>query len=86
MKIAQDLLLPDGRRVTVHDDWTGSRAGAQFYYTEGNAACDCNASMAIRTQIDPTFPDLPCGATIQLLELRGDDRIIPLDVFIDEAQ
>lgn len=86
MKIEQDLVLPDGRRFTITDEWSGTRAGAQFYYTDGNAACDCNASSAIRAQIDPSFPELPCGSTIQIDALRGDGENIPLDVFIDEAQ
>lgn len=53
----------DGARVT-HTDSDGWSTGAQFRWTEGNQACDCNRRGAfLRAQGDPD-PDFgACGDT-----------------------
>ncbi len=42
---------------------------ANYLWTEGNFACDCNRSQMIRQHVDGDFPDLSCGETIELVDL-----------------
>lgn len=44
--------------------------GAEFMWTEGNWACDCNKSIFINEHCDNEFPHMECGEEIQLLEIK----------------
>lgn len=43
--------------------------GARFMWEEGNYSCDCNKSLFIQRQCDPSFPDMHCGESIELVSL-----------------
>jgi len=59
-----------GRDFTVRDEFLTLHMelrGALHLWEDGNWSCDCNRSMMIREQCDPTFPELPCGDTIEIV-------------------
>jgi len=43
---------------------------AEFMFTEGNYACDCNRSIMIRQQQDPDFPEYECGEEIKMIKFE----------------
>lgn len=43
---------------------------AYFMFNDGNYACDCNLSLFIRDKCDDSFPELPCGASIEILDVE----------------
>lgn len=66
----------DGKEyVTFHDhyiwvqpdDYEGQW---EYIYREGNYSCDCNKSLFIQRQCDPSFPDMTCGHKIKMTSLQ----------------
>jgi hypothetical protein len=75
---AELTLRFEGKKYVVRES-VSSAESAEFYFTDGNGACDCNLSMMIRQQVDPTVPDLPCGTTrIKLVSLAVDGQPVRL--------
>ena len=48
---------------------------AEWMFTEGNYACDCNRSLFIRRQYgEDAMPELKCGDEIELIDYQIDER------------
>ena len=43
---------------------------SNFWFEEGNAACDCNRSLFIAQDCDDTFPEMDCGSKIKMTLLE----------------
>jgi hypothetical protein len=60
----------EGKSYTLHPDFDYDEFDqADFVWTDGNFACDCNRSIFIN-EINDSFPLLECGDTIKLTELK----------------
>lgn len=69
----------DGKQYVFTDDhssfdFEGHDQANPFWWEEGNGGCDCNRSTFINRECDKTFPIMPCGHKIQLInqEFIGD--------------
>src|SRR5688572_18195944 len=93
VRVVARLRLPDGREFD-HVYWVEARyaAGQEFWWNEGNAACDCNRSLFINQDYglslgeldeedEDALPCLPCGDTITLVSLTigGENPISGVD-------
>lgn len=84
------LRLPDGREFDYHSECEEQYLDSQeFWWTEGNAGCDCNRSLFLNKEYqlglgannDPESEStdcLPCGDTIQLVSLTINNKLVPL--------
>lgn len=45
-------------------------SAARYVWESGNYSCDCNRSLFIREQCDPSFPDMGCGEEIELVSIE----------------
>lgn len=73
MKIIATMdFIYDGKTYHITDEFSSDHTeeGVEFIFTDGNYACDCNRSVFIRTQCDPTFPDMDCGDEIKMENFR----------------
>jgi hypothetical protein len=59
-----------GKRYEAQENYGYGYPGhtAEFDIEENNNSCDCNRSALIR-ETDESFPELPCGEEIELIEL-----------------
>ena len=49
---------------------------AEWMFTEGNYACDCNRSLFIRRQHGKTaMPELKCGEQIELIDYHVEESM-----------
>jgi len=70
MKMATATLEYKGKTYVVTEDYNNSSDdGIEFMWEEGNWSCDCNKSLMIQRQVDPSFPDMDCGHEIKLTKL-----------------
>lgn len=53
----------------TNDTYKTTEELAEYMYTEGNYACDCNRSDFITRNCDANFPEMECGDTIKLVSL-----------------
>lgn len=64
--------------IDDHSDYNfdGVDIPSEFWWEEGNGACDCNRSLFIQRHCDPTFPEMKCSNEIELIsqEFIGDWR------------
>jgi hypothetical protein len=51
------------------------KESAEFMFSDGNYACDCNRSVFIQRYCEPSFPEMDCGNKIELLGLKV--RFVP---------
>ena len=80
MQVIVRLRILDGREFDVHTEVDAKYADSQeFYWTEGNAACDCNRSLYLNREHGLNLVDdgedgcLSCGDTIELLSIKCGD-------------
>jgi len=43
---------------------------SEYWWKEGNGACDCNRSLFIKRYCDNNFPEMECGDDIELLSQK----------------
>jgi hypothetical protein len=55
--------------------------GSVFWYTEGNAGCDCNRGLFFARAAGEPDPEIPCGETAYsiLRAVTDDGRIVVID-------
>lgn len=56
----------------VQDDFpheVSEKGEVPFIWEDGNFSCDCNRSLFIQQDCDPTFEELPCGEEIKLMRI-----------------
>jgi hypothetical protein len=68
-----------GKRYEFIDDhssftFDGADTPSDYWWEEGNGACDCNRALYINRNCDKEFPEMTCGDTIDLVsqEFIGD--------------
>lgn len=68
MKIKCDIVFKykDKEYILTHDFGEYSVDGADYMFTEGNYACDCNRCLMIMEKCDKDFPGLKCGNEIKM--------------------
>lgn len=60
-------LTYEGKEYIVEDPYDyGNDKEVPFMWSGGNFSCDCNKSLFIKDQCDPSFPEFPCGDRIKL--------------------
>lgn len=59
-----------GKIYLLSYDWSFSEEGLDFYWKEGNLACDCNRCLEIMEKCDAKFPDMKCGHEIKLIKFE----------------
>ena len=71
------LRLPDGREFNVRDDWKTPPSepdSVEFYWSDGNMACDCNRARLINQQhaLETVLPERCDTTEIELVSLTVD--------------
>ncbi len=65
--------MTTGFHDVIEQEWFGSNEGAEFYWTEGNMACDCNRAQVLLSV------DRLCGNDmfkLLSLSLDGEDLVV----------
>lgn len=71
--VVAQLRLPDGREFSVTIPCESQYADGQvFWWTEGNASCDCNRKLFLDREYGLGIDDGQCGETITLVSLTVD--------------
>jgi hypothetical protein len=75
--VAEVALKHEGKVYRFYYDfgYEYPKESAEFMFSDGNYACDCNRSLFIQRYCEPSFPEMDCGNKIELLGLKV--RFVP---------
>ena len=69
MKTKVTLRHKEKNYTFIYDWGKYTEDAADFMFTDGNYACDCNKSIFIKQYCDKNFLKMKCGDEIALIEL-----------------
>jgi hypothetical protein len=76
------LRILDGREFDVRDDWECQPSepdSIEFYWTDGNNACDCNRARLLNEQHDLGLLEHCDAEDIRLVSLTIDGVVTPIE-------